>query len=122
VVAQIADAVDRTPAQVVLRWHVQLGDIAIPKSVTPARIEENLRVFDFELGAKQMRAIGALDRGLRTGPDPRTFGWRRSDRRPATVEPAAPESAAPALCHRPYGRASGYRRRPSSGNGSHGAA
>ena len=64
----------KTPAQVVLRWHLQLGNIVIPKSVTPARIRENLDVFDFELGDDDMRAIAALDRGLRTGPNPDTFG------------------------------------------------
>jgi diketogulonate reductase-like aldo/keto reductase len=72
-IEQIAASVDRSPAQVVLRWHIQLGNIVIPKSVTPARIEENFRLFDFELGDEQMRAIGELDRGIRTGPDPATF-------------------------------------------------
>ena len=57
-----------------LRWHLQLGNVVIPKSVTPARIEENFDVFDFELDAQQMDAIAALDRGERTGPDPARFG------------------------------------------------
>jgi len=74
VIAEIADAVDRSPAQVVLRWHIQLENVVIPKSVTPSRIEENFRVFDFELDHEQMAAIEALDRGERTGPDPATFG------------------------------------------------
>ena len=64
----------RTPAQVVLRWHVQLGNIVIPKSVTPKRIEENFRIFDFELSDEDMRAMFELDREERTGPDPDTFG------------------------------------------------
>jgi diketogulonate reductase-like aldo/keto reductase len=60
----------RTPAQVILRWHVQLGNVVIPKSVTPSRIAENLNVFDFELSADDVAALSALDKGLRTGPDP----------------------------------------------------
>jgi 2,5-diketo-D-gluconate reductase A len=64
----------RTAAQVVLRWHIQLGNVVIPKSVTPSRIEENFSVFDFELDADQMQAIAGLDRGERTGPDPASFG------------------------------------------------
>ena len=74
VIREIADACGRTPAQVVLRWHVQLGNVVIPKSVTPERIEENFRIFDFALDAEQMAAIESLDRGERTGPDPATFG------------------------------------------------
>ncbi|MET9015980.1 aldo/keto reductase [Streptomyces olivaceoviridis] len=63
----------KSPAQVVLRWHLQLGTIAIPKSVTPARMRENLDVFDFTLSDEEMAAIAALDRGLRTGPHPDTL-------------------------------------------------
>ncbi|OMI36878.1 aldo/keto reductase [Streptomyces sparsogenes] len=63
----------KSPAQVVLRWHLQLGNIVIPKSVTPARIRENIDVFDFTLSDEEMVAIAALDRGLRTGPDPDTL-------------------------------------------------
>jgi 2,5-diketo-D-gluconate reductase A len=74
VIVEIADAVGRTPAQVILRWHIQLGNVVIPKSVTPARIEENFRLFDFELDGEQMAAIEPLDRGERTGPNPATFG------------------------------------------------
>jgi diketogulonate reductase-like aldo/keto reductase len=73
VIAEIAGAVDRTPAQVALRWNIQLGNVVIPKSVTPARIDENFRLFDFELDQEQMAAIEALDRGERTGPHPATF-------------------------------------------------
>ncbi|MFF8908149.1 aldo/keto reductase [Streptomyces olivaceoviridis] len=63
----------KSPAQVVLRWHLQLGNIVIPKSVTPARMRENLDVFDFALSDEEMAAIAALDRGLRTGPHPDTL-------------------------------------------------
>jgi len=63
----------KTPAQVVLRWHLQLGNVVIPKSVTPARIRQNIDVFDFELSAADMDAIAGLDRGMRTGPDPDTL-------------------------------------------------
>jgi len=63
----------KSPAQVVLRWHLQLGNIVIPKSVTPARIQENIDVFDFTLSNEEMTAIAATDRGLRTGPDPDTL-------------------------------------------------
>jgi len=74
VLGEIAAAHQRTPAQVVLRWHVQLGNVVIPKSVTPARIEENSRIFDFSLSEDEMEAIGQLDSGRRIGPDPTTFG------------------------------------------------
>ncbi|MDQ0144337.1 MULTISPECIES: aldo/keto reductase [Pseudarthrobacter] len=60
----------RTPAQVILRWHMQLGNIAIPKASSEARIRENLDVFNFELSARDMAAINALDRGQRTGSHP----------------------------------------------------
>jgi len=74
VIGEVADAVGRSAAQVILRWHVQLGNVVIPKSITPARIEENFRIFDFELTGEQMQAIQSLDAGKRTGPDPATFG------------------------------------------------
>ena len=57
----------------ILRWHLQRGRIAIPKSVTPARIRENLAVFDFELSASELSAVDALERDGRTGPHPATF-------------------------------------------------
>lgn len=69
-IAAIAQAHGKTPAQVMLRWHLQAGRSAIPKSVRPARIAENFDVFDFELTAEQMAAIDALDTGVRGGPDP----------------------------------------------------
>jgi 2,5-diketo-D-gluconate reductase A len=74
-IGRIAQAHGRTPAQVTIRWHLQRGDVVIPKSVTRSRIEENFAVFDFELDDDDMRAITALDRGERTGPDPDTFNW-----------------------------------------------
>jgi len=72
-IVKIAERVGRTPAQVVLRWHVQRGDIVFPKSVNRRRIEENFAIFDFQLDESDMAAITALDRGERTGPNPETF-------------------------------------------------
>ena len=71
----IADRLGRSAAQVVLRWHIQRGDIIFPKSTTPSRIRENFEIFDFELSTSQMSALTALDRGERTGPDPDTFNY-----------------------------------------------
>ena len=74
--APIRDAAARTgksPAQVILRWHVQLGLAVIPRSVNPERQAQNLDIFDFELTAAEMAAIATLDVGLRTGPDPSVF-------------------------------------------------
>jgi diketogulonate reductase-like aldo/keto reductase len=72
---RIAAKHGRTPAQVTLRWHLQLGNVVIPKSVTPSRIRENFDVFGFELDADDLAAIGGLDEGAegRIGPDPNTF-------------------------------------------------
>ena len=77
VVRRVADAVRRTPAQVVLRWHIQRGDIIFPKSVTPARMEENFALFDFELDDDAMQDLSHLNRGNagRTGPNPDTFDY-----------------------------------------------
>jgi 2,5-diketo-D-gluconate reductase A len=72
-IVSIAGRVGKTPAQVVLRWHIERGDIIFPKSVTPARIKENIDIFDFELSGEDVERISALDRGERTGPDPDTF-------------------------------------------------
>jgi diketogulonate reductase-like aldo/keto reductase len=72
-VTALAAKYDRSPAQVVLRWHLQLGNIVIPKSVTPARVRENFAVFDFSLTTEDLASLDGLDRGERTGPDPDTF-------------------------------------------------
>lgn len=72
-VVAIAQKHGRTPAQAVLRWHLQTGNIVIPKSVTPSRIEENFDVFGFELDADDLAAFAALDEGKRLGPDPAEF-------------------------------------------------
>lgn len=74
-IVAIAQKYAKTPAQVVLRWHLQLGTIAIPKSVTPSRIAENFDVFGFELDTEDMTAIAALDESKRLGPDPDDFDW-----------------------------------------------
>lgn len=72
-IADVARRLGRTPAQVIVRWHIQHGLIVIPKSVTPSRIVENFKVFDFELDAAAMQALDALDNpGARIGPDPMT--------------------------------------------------
>src|SRR3954469_8516328 len=73
VITEIAQAHDRTPGQVVIRWHLQLGCVVIPKSVTPARIAENFDVSGFELADDEMQRIATLDRGERIGPDPDVF-------------------------------------------------
>jgi 2,5-diketo-D-gluconate reductase A len=70
----LADGHGRSPAQIVLRWHIQLGNIVFPKSVTPERIRENIDVFDFALSADDMAVIDGLDTGTRKGPDPNRFG------------------------------------------------
>jgi 2,5-diketo-D-gluconate reductase A len=72
-ITEIAEAHGKTPGQVVLRWHLQLGNVVIPKSVTPERIVENFDVFGFTLSVAEMAAIEAMDAGERTGPDPDTF-------------------------------------------------
>jgi 2,5-diketo-D-gluconate reductase A len=72
-IVEIAEAHGKTPAQAIIRWHLQLGNVVIPKSVTPARIVENFDVFDFELSDGEMEAIRELDAGKRIGPDPDTF-------------------------------------------------
>jgi 2,5-diketo-D-gluconate reductase A len=72
-IATIAEGHDKTPAQAILRWHIQLGNVVIPKSVTPERIRENLNLFDFELSDEEMAAVARLDRGERIGPNPSTF-------------------------------------------------
>ena len=77
VVERIAAATGKTPAQVVLRWHIERGDIVFPKSVTPQRVKENFELFDFELDDADIDALSALDKGEsgRTGPNPDTFDY-----------------------------------------------
>ncbi|WP_307842389.1 aldo/keto reductase [Streptomyces sp. RK75] len=72
---EIAAKHGKTVAQVVLRWHLQLGNVAIPKSVTPARVRENIAVFDFELSGEDMARIAELNTDTRLGPDPETMNW-----------------------------------------------
>ncbi len=72
--AVLSEKHGRTPAQIVLRWHIQLGHVVIPKSVTPSRIRENFAVFDFTLDQEDMAAIGALNSGRRLGADPDQLG------------------------------------------------
>lgn len=74
VVTAIAERLGRTPAQVILRWHVQLGNVVIPKSATPERIRSNIEVFDFTLTDDDMAQLSTLDNGRRVGPDPDAFG------------------------------------------------
>ncbi|WP_349536486.1 aldo/keto reductase [Rhodococcus rhodochrous] len=72
-ITSIAGRTGKSPTQVVLRWHLQLGNVVIPKSVTPSRIRENFEVFDFELTDEDMSTIAGADRDLRTGPHPDEF-------------------------------------------------
>jgi 2,5-diketo-D-gluconate reductase A len=72
-ITAIAERIGKSPAQVVLRWHIQHGRIIFPKSVNPARIKENFDIFDFELSAEDAEIVGGLNRDERTGPDPDTF-------------------------------------------------
>ncbi|MFI0150134.1 aldo/keto reductase [Streptomyces lydicus] len=72
-IGRLAAKYGKTAAQVVLRWHLQLGNVVIPKSVTPSRIAENIDVFGFELDAEDLAALAGLDAGKRLGPDPATF-------------------------------------------------
>jgi 2,5-diketo-D-gluconate reductase A len=73
VVTNIARKHGKTPTQVVIRWHIELGNLVIPKTANPARLLENISVFDFVLDAEDMAAIATLDSGLRTGPNPEEF-------------------------------------------------
>jgi 2,5-diketo-D-gluconate reductase A len=77
VINRIADGRNKSPAQVVLRWHIQRGDIVFPKSVSPERMKSNFEIFDFDLDGSEMGAISALDKGEsgRTGPSPDTFSY-----------------------------------------------
>jgi 2,5-diketo-D-gluconate reductase A len=77
VIGRVATKIGKTPAQVVLRWHIQRGDIVFPKSTTPARIKENFELFDFALDGADVEAITALNQGEpgRTGPNPDVFDY-----------------------------------------------
>lgn len=83
VLTQIAESHGRTPAQIVLRWHIQQGRSVIPKSVHADRIKSNFQVFDFVLTAEQMMAIDALNAGKRGGPDPDVFDMQFLESRAA---------------------------------------
>ena len=72
-ITAIAEAHGKTAAQVVLRWHIELGNVVFPKSITPERLEENIDIFDFSLSATELEQLAAIDRGERTGPDPDVF-------------------------------------------------
>ena len=76
-IVEIAKRIGKSPAQVVLRWHIQRGNIVFPKSVTPERIRENFELFEFELAAADLETIDALDRGEagRDGPNPDVFAY-----------------------------------------------
>lgn len=76
VIVQLAQQYGKTPAQVILRWHVQNGLVVIPKSVKPERIQENIALFDFELSANDMHAISGVDREQRIGADPDTASFK----------------------------------------------
>ncbi|OBF50210.1 aldo/keto reductase [Mycolicibacterium monacense] len=74
-VTGVAESHGKTAAQALIRWHMQLGNIVIPKSVNPQRIESNFDVFDFELSEQDMASISSLEDGSRLGPDPKTFNF-----------------------------------------------
>jgi 2,5-diketo-D-gluconate reductase A len=86
VIGQIAQSLGRPTSQIILRWHIQRGDITIPRTVHRARMEENLNIFDFELTPEQIATIDALDEGPdgRIGPNPDTFDWAGSGSPPAS--------------------------------------
>jgi 2,5-diketo-D-gluconate reductase A len=69
-ILSLSEKYRKSPGQIVLRWHIELGNVVVPKSVTPSRIRENIDIFDFALDADDLAAFGRLDRGDRTGPDP----------------------------------------------------
>ena len=77
VIRGIATRLGRSPSQVLLRWHIQRGDVVFPKTTSPTRMRENLDIFDFDLGDEDLDAIAALQQGDagRTGPHPDTFDW-----------------------------------------------
>ncbi len=72
-VTAVAGTQGKTPPRVLIRWHIHLGNIVFPKSVTPERIASNFNVFDFEPSEQEMESISSVGDGTRLGPDPRTF-------------------------------------------------
>ncbi len=74
IIRELADKYGKTPAQIVIRWHLDSGLVVIPKSVTPSRIAENFDVWDFRLDKDELGEIAKLDQGKRLGPDPDQFG------------------------------------------------
>jgi 2,5-diketo-D-gluconate reductase A len=74
-IESVARRVERTPAQVVLRWHIQRGDVVFPKSVSIERMRENFALFDFELSPEDMETLSSLNKDERTGPDPDVFAY-----------------------------------------------
>ncbi|EJV9473885.1 2,5-didehydrogluconate reductase DkgA [Cronobacter sakazakii] len=74
IIRELADKYGKTPAQIVIRWHLDSGLVVIPKSVTPTRIAENFNVWDFRLDKDELSEIAKLDQGKRLGPDPEQFG------------------------------------------------
>jgi 2,5-diketo-D-gluconate reductase A len=73
VIGRIATEHQKSIAQVLIRWHLQLGNVVLPKSITPVRIRENIDVFDFELTPENMETISSLENGKRVGPNPDEF-------------------------------------------------
>ena len=100
VVQRIAERLGRTPAQTVLQWHIQRGDIIFPRSNTPAHIADNIRLFDFELAADDLAAMTALNRGTagRKGPEPDTLDWVPAE--PASRRVGGVRVAVPRAVHR----------------------
>lgn len=75
-IVNMAQKYHKTPAQIVLRWHIELGLVTIPKSSHPARVKENIDIFDFQLTQDEVQAISALDTGVRLGSDPDTADFK----------------------------------------------
>ena len=73
IIQKLAEKYHKTPAQIVLRWHLDSGLVVIPKSVTPSRIEENFHIFDFKLEKEEVAEITVLEQKRRLGPDPDIF-------------------------------------------------
>jgi diketogulonate reductase-like aldo/keto reductase len=86
-IVELAEKAGRSPAQVVLRWHIQHGLSAIPKSVHPERIAANLDIFNFELSPADMGVLDGLDTGKRNGPDPNVFDMEFMRARAAAAKP-----------------------------------